>query len=172
MGGVWACLLVVATLLGILSGIAFFAPSATVDFGDLADPANLLSVLTTVKNDGAVTLYDVSVELGLCTVQGSTAAGKPVTMRGACQSTGDLESLMVLDKWQHHKMLSGEKYSVAISELFSRMQISHLDYADISIAVSYRPWYFPLIHRTRQFRTVGAREQSGSYEWRFIPLDE
>lgn len=142
------------------------------DFGSLEDPADLLSVLTTVKNDGAVPLYDLSVEMGLCDIEGSTDSRKPIRIHGACQSTGDLRSLIVLDKWQHHKIQPGERYSVAIADFFDVIHIHHLDYADISIVVTYRPWYFPLIHRTRQFRTVGAREQSGRYEWRFVPLED
>jgi len=168
----WAGILVFATLIGILSGIGFFAPSVSVDFGDLADPSDLMSVVTTVKNDGAVTLYDLSVEMGVCNIESWNPAGKPIFMRSDCKSTGELTAMIAPDKWQHHKMQSGEKYTVALSDLFSSIHITNVTYADISIAVNYRPWYFPFIHRVKQFRTVGGRDQKGRYEWRFVPLDD
>ncbi|MGF6633574.1 hypothetical protein [Paraburkholderia sp. MM6662-R1] len=163
----WKLFSGVAVILGAVTAAMYFLPSATVDVGDLTDPSDLFSAQITVKNDGVVALDDVQVMLGICEIDIATAPTPESRKR--CQSMRQIGSFAVFPNWHHHKMSAGEKVTLSFHDAIPNTDVL---FADISVAVEYRPWYWPFGHQTRQFRLVGDRNAQQRYEWRFRPVDD
>jgi hypothetical protein len=170
---VWSAFLVLGSILGVASAVVVFLPSVSVSYGDLTDPVDLLSAPITVKNDGIVRLKDVGIGLGLCGIDfGKNADKRGEQTKEACKSNGKLNSILKLTAWQHHTLVSGENYSISLHDLFKTNKDTNAQYADISIVVDYRPWYWPFGMKPKQVRIVGQKDADDHFAWRFRPLDD
>ena len=127
--------------LTIVTSALFFLPRVTVDPSGPYDPSNPLPTTFTISNNNIVPLRDVQVFLGLCYVAPSMAAPPQPECNGP--------SLSRLVKWKIKWLDVDEKYQIAMEDLLRTPDgKTQIEKANITIGITYTPWWMPSIWRT------------------------
>ncbi len=153
-------LLAAATLFGgLVAGLALL-PRPSVSPPSLPfDAKDPFSVSFDISTLSPVPLDDVTAALCIGQLGGRDA--QPIT--GLIFT---YTSRLARAEWRHHKLGIDERFTISIADTFKNAA-----WADIAIAVSYRPWILPL-RREKLFRFITHLESDGKRYWRSWPIDE
>lgn len=157
----------VATFLALvtLAGLVVFWPRLTVEPGGQTDPSNPHPIVFTITNTGIIPLENVQPALGLCEL----SFGEPRNPIDRCVSP--LGTKLVFVPWAVKKLSMDEKHQIRLDDFLGGAPGAKFGAADISIAVSYNPWFFP-IRREKEFRFVTRVENDGKLSWIPRPLEK
>ena len=137
------------------------------------DPKNPSPITFTIGNVDIVPLRNLRTAIGLCHVGIGFVPEDP-----NCEN-GPAKSFIGFIPWTIHWLDRDEKYLIALEEAFrnaadARKQIEN---ADITIAISYVPWYLPRLEfwplvQIRQFRFITKKLSDGRIYWTPTPLND
>ncbi len=165
-----ALLLALCTLLGGLVAILGLLPRVAVSTPSLPiDPGNPFSVSFDITNANIVPLRDVEVSVGV----GNIIVG-PGGQAFTIGSSSDTERGFIgAEAWKHHLLNADDRFTVNLLDLKAlagAMKYNRLIQADITIAVAFNPWLFP-VRRISQFRFV-TQPRGDAIDWRSWPLND
>jgi hypothetical protein len=82
----------------------------------------------------------------------------------------DFSSRLTRSGWKRPVLRMDERFTVTTADLIMFLPPDQLRFADIAIAVSYRPWLLPF-RREKIFRFVAHRQSMGQIYWYSEPLE-
>ena len=138
---------ILGTGVGTLASYWYFLPNVTVSQEEPLDPSTALSVPFVVTN---ISPYDLSAVYSSCTVN---SLFSPYTENFVRNLLGPSTSLGSLEA-------SGR--GVVSCNTASGLHESEVD---ITIAVVFKPWWWPFKPRERFFRFTSAKNANGSMRW-------
>ena len=149
------------TILGGIAAAVVFLPRPIVSAPSVPlDQNDIFSVSFDIINGGYVPLEDSGILLGV----------GQIGTRGArinSSFTPTFESRLAYAPWQHHRLGMDEKFTIVLTDAIK----GQIDFADIAIIVSYKPWFFP-IRREKVYRFVSIRQTDGHSYWRSWPIEK
>jgi hypothetical protein len=151
----------------IVAGFFYFLPRVTVEPSGVYDPSYPSPLTFTISNINVVPLRDVQPSLGVCFISYS----EPPEDINHCN--GPAGSKLAFTPWFVKWLDVDEKYQIIIEDALrikdSPKQITN---ADITIAVTYTPWFMPSWWRnTKEFRFITRRLSDGKIHWVPVPLN-
>ena len=152
----WLC-----TVLGGIAAAVIFLPRPIVSAPSVPlDQNDIFSVSFDIINGGYVPLEDSCILLGV----------GQIGTRGAqinSSFTPTFESRLAFAPWQHHRLGMDDKFTIVLTDAIK----GQIDFADIAIIVSYKPWFLP-IRREKTYRFVSIRQADGRSYWRSWPIEK
>jgi hypothetical protein len=151
-----------ATLTGAV-GLTVLWPRVTVEPTDASEASNPFSGIFKVANLQNYPLHEVRIEAFLwCAKIGRSTDTTPPTMceRGMASSKRE---------WNHRTIGADDSYQVEVGNVLFATP-SALLYADISIKVTFEPWFISRDFH-REFRFYTRRKDDGTIEWLHRPLE-
>lgn len=149
------------TVLGGVAAVVVFlprpivsAPSAPLDQNDI------FSVSFDITNGGYVPLADSRIFLGVGQIGTKGTRIDPSFIP-------TFKSRLAYAPWQHHRLGMDEKFTIVLTDAIK----GQIEFADIAIIVSYKPWFFP-IRREKAYRFVSVRQADGHSYWRSWPFEK
>lgn len=155
----WGVFVVFATLIGVASSAAAFLPRLTLAPVGSFDPSTPSPTIFRISNAGVVRLVDVQPTLGLCELR---FEGAPA-LTGVCSH--DKVSSRLMPSFLHRDALDVDGFfDISVQEILNPGPRPYA-YADISIGVSFYPWFFPFWKQEREFRFVTKKGGDGKLYW-------
>jgi len=153
----------VATI-GLAASLVTFLPRITVEVSSgLIDPSSPSPVSFTIANTNVVPIEHVQPMLGICTLV--LTQNRDFEPDRECE--GSLLTRFVRPQWAVRRLYMDERHTITIEDMIA----SKIGYADISIVISYTPWFLPW-RREKEFRfqtrklsdgnSIGFRDQQAS----------
>src|ERR1039458_1485171 len=156
---VLSVVLAIATLLGGLVAIVTFVPRPTIEPNGVADPLDPLSTSFTIVNNSFFPLEDLGVSFGT-----NQLAMEPAQIDPNMKFTVPFGLQFTTDKWQHHRLLMDERYTIGLGEIIQVKPPARLAGGDIGIIISYKPWFMPCT-REKRYRFISHKENDGQIRW-------
>jgi hypothetical protein len=163
VGRVARALITLFTILAGAVGLTVVWPRVTVEPTDVSEASNPFSGIFKVANLQNYPLHDVRIEaFPWCTKIGRGTDTTPPTRceRGMPSSKRE---------WNHRTIAADDSYQVEVGNVLFATPAALL-YADISIKVTFEPWFTPY-HLQREFRFYTRRKDDGTIEWLHRPLE-
>ncbi len=153
----------ISLLLGAV-GLTAIWPQVTIDPTNAPQPSNPFSGIFKVENGQLYPIENVRIEAYMWCVK--MGRGTDTTPPSMCMK-GNIASSK--REWNGRTIADHDAYEVTVGDvLFSTPQ--YLLYADISIKVTYQPWFIPYrLEREQRFYT--RRKDDGEIEWLHKPLE-
>jgi hypothetical protein len=158
-------LLWASVVMTLVAGAFFFLPRVTIESSGPYDPSNPSPVTFVISNINIIPLRDVQPSIGICYL-GILGGNR---MNGA-NCTGPSESVFDFTRWRIHWLAADEKYQIAIEDVMRLPDARQFDDADITISVTFTPWYMPW-HTTKEFRFITTKRSDGKIYWTPVPLN-
>ena len=150
-------------MIGTVAAVVVFLPRMTVVPDDFSvDPAHPYPMSFTITNTNFIPLRKMNVYLGLCYFQ--FGEGKVPSC------IPPYKTRFGPDAWSSHTLAMDERFTIALEDVVSLRQSTHLNGADISIIVNYEPWLIPY-RREREFKYVTKTQRDGRLHWFSVPQE-
>lgn len=138
----------VISIVGSLAGVVTLLPRVTVEPSGPIEPlGSYLSFVIT--NTNVIPLENIKPMLGICFV---SFAEEPQLWPVCKVKPGRIADV----RWQISKLRMDEKYTISWEDTFASPPL----YADISIVVSYNPWFLPW-RLEKEFRFIARKQSDG-----------
>jgi hypothetical protein len=153
----------------------FFLPRVTVEPSGPFDPSHPTSLIFTIANINIIPLRNVQPSVGICFID---LGDKLPKLRGPEAGSGDApndcngptRSKIAIGNWFVRWLDVDEKYEIPIES--GIRTDGPIQNANITIAVTYTPWWMPPFWRnTKEFRFVTKRLSDGKTYWTHVPLN-
>jgi hypothetical protein len=164
--GLWRIIKIIGAIGSVLAcgtAAAAYWPRVSVEPTDPSQASNPFSGVFQIGDPLFYSLHDVRIQAFLwCATIGRGTDDTPPSMceRGMASSPR---------AWNHRVIERDRPYQVDIGNVLFATP-SALLYADISIKVTFQPWYIPRDFE-REFRFYTRRRDDGTIQWLHRPLD-
>ena len=159
MKKLWGGLIATASF---ILGTLVLWPQVTIEATSSPEATNPFSGVFKVENGQIYPIEDVHIEAYMWCVK--MGVGTDTTPPSLCMK-GNIASSK--NEWNHRTIDAHDAYEITAGDvLFSS---PNLLYADISVRVTYKPWFIP-IHFEREQRFYTRRKDDGEVEWLHKPL--
>lgn len=159
-----AIVLLAAFWVSSAASVLFFFPRITVEPSASYDPSSPSAVTFTISNANIVPLRDVQVAIGI----GSMALSPRLILKGVASEGVPATFLKPPDNWTAKWLNPDEKWQISLEDEFVGFQ--PIENADITIAVTYSPWFVPFWRPTKQFRFIARKLSDRKIYWIPTPL--
>jgi len=157
----WGAFLAFCTILGLIA----LWPRVVVDPEQQIDPSNPHPISFKITNTGFIPLWNLQPGFGLCEFD----ASPPHDLPDRCK--GPLGTIFINDHWAVAELARDETIQLRLDDLFSVEPPSIFGAADISIVLSFNPWFLP-VTRKAEFRFQTHVEKDGKLSWVPRPLNK
>jgi hypothetical protein len=155
--GRWGWLVTALAIVSGIVGLFALLPDVTIEPANAPEASNPFSGVFKVANGQIYPIEHVHIQAYLWCVKMGT--GTDTTPPSLCEK-GNIPSSM--PAWNQDIGPHGSRQIIAGEVLYGTPRA--LLYAEISIKVSYQPWFFP-IQLEREHHLYSRRKDSGDVEW-------
>jgi hypothetical protein len=158
---------VVATVIGIVSGMVTLLPRLDVQSTDRFDPLHPSPIPFTITNSGALSLYNVQFFVGVCKVEWGPRPGATATLRSQNECNGLSEVRFSDPTWHLRGFVVGQKFVIRYDDYMPHPSVNgmRLVSAEISVGAKFNPWKLPWPMREIEFRYKTRQEGDGTLSW-------
>ena len=153
------------TILGLIA----LWPRVVVEPIGQIEPSDPHPIIFRITNTGFIPLWNLLPGFGLCSLDIISDPAKPTNPQGGCQHS--LESILVRRDWFVSVLARDEHTEIRLDDLFDIKAPAKLGYADISVVLSFNPWFFPKTKKL-EYRYYTRVEKDGKLSWVPRPLDK
>jgi hypothetical protein len=154
----------IVVVMGLIASVSAVLPRVTVEASEPAAPANPFTSTFKISNNQFYPLEDVGIEASLWCVTLGRSPAKPAPIPDCIRSTRTSRH-----EWKKHRLEADESYGISLEELYW-VTPGALRYAEVSVVVSYRPWFVPA-HREKEIRFAVRQKDNGDMYWVPKPLE-
>ena len=157
----WGVFLAFCTIIGLNA----LWPRIVVEPIGQIDPSDPHPIIFKITNTGFMPLWNVQPGFGLC----EFATGVPHNPPERCQK--ELGSVLIMPQWHVSELSRDEPTEIRFDELISLQPPAKFADADISVVVTFYPWFMP--NRMRlEYRFQTRLEEDGKLSWVPRPLNK
>jgi hypothetical protein len=150
-------LAVFSAILGIVAFVLSNAPKLSVDVSGSLQPANPMSTVFYLSNDGLLPVHDVVV-----------ACGAPQLKAGKYEIESEQDARFLFPDSKAAKLSPGHKMTLPCAHLVGVADPASITEAEITIIADYRPDWVPW-HKTARFPWKAEKTENGSWIWKSVP---
>ena len=157
----WQIFVVVATLLGVLTGVLSLLPKLSISSSGPLNPKSAFTTPFTLSNEGFLSIMSVNI---FCAIREAKFEGDREII-----GTEDYRSRFTTPDHAAAELKPDEKYTFSCAFLFN--EDAPLIKADIAIIISYRPAWVPW-RQEKVSRFVTKKSSDGRLHWFSQPISK